>query len=851
MASDVAVSAKLKAQAAVEALAGGRSITEIASAYGVSSQQVEAWRDHVIAHSPHLFADASGAEPPISAYLGQVIAEHLTQGLAVMDKDGYCTYTNPKWREMMGYSEDELASMPLHYLVHHHHPDGSIYPIEDCPLYRAAIQGKVLSSYKDTFFRKDGSAFPVCYAATPVYEHGVLVATVVEVQDMTKQEEVEQALHHSEVQARDAARIAEEERAKIDALLEATPVAMTVADHNGKLVRVNAANEKLWGYTPPTESVDDYGQWQGWWADGSPRDGRPVLIQEWPMSRAVRGEESRHEIITIQPFGSSRRKTLAISAAPVRNAQGEILGGVVAQVDITDLVDAKEAERRSAALFHALANNLPQLIWMADPTGNIFWFNRRCTEYTGIPKEELVGMGWQKAHHPEHVERTTAGYLACIQNGIAWEDTFPVRGANGKYRWFLSRALPVRNEAGVIAHWVGTNTDVSEQREAQEVLRESEQRKDHFIAVLAHELRNPLAPIQTALDIFDQMLPEHPVLNRARQAMDRQIGHMSRLIDDLLDVSRIARGKVRLRYELCDLILIATQAAEDYRQQFESNEVSLNLQVPSVPIWVRGDRTRLAQCLSNLLHNCTKFTRHGDQVTLSVMQEGSSQEGLMAVVAVQDSGMGIAPEMLEHLFAPFAQGPQDISREKGGLGLGLSLIKGLVELHGGQVTVQSAGLDQGATFTLRIPMLAGQDVALAPDSAATVAAGSALKLLLIDDNTDLVETLSLALSMQGHTVITATNGQDGLDKARQARPDVVLCDIGLPWGMSGFDVAQALRRDPNCSKSVIVAMSGYGTEGAKERAQAAGFDLHLTKPVKVNELNALFQRLVPGKSSSN
>ncbi|HEY1228557.1 MAG TPA: PAS domain S-box protein, partial [Ramlibacter sp.] len=375
--------------------------------------------------------------------------------------------------------------------------------------------------------------------------------------DISARKEAELALRASEQHARELAERAEAERARLDATLDAVPAGIILADTTGKLVRFNPANEKLWGPVPPTDSVDGYREWKGWWADMGPRHGQRIEVKDWAMARALRGEVVHEDVLEIEPFDQpGLRKTVVNSAAPVRDAQGNIIGAVVAQTDVTALTQAERALRANSLMFESLADNIAQLAWMTDASGYITWYNRRWFDYTGTSLEQMKGWGWQWVHHPDHVARVMAKYRRHIGSGEPCEDTFPLRSKEGEYRWFLSRAFPLRDQAGTIVSWFGTNTDINAQRQAEEALREADRRKDEFIAVLAHELRNPLAPVRNAVEILKRIGEPEPRLDRVRDIIDRQVTHMARLIDELLDVSRLARGKLPLRKEPCDVAAI-------------------------------------------------------------------------------------------------------------------------------------------------------------------------------------------------------------------------------------------------------------------------------------------------------
>ena len=504
-------------------------------------------------------------------------------------------------------------------------------------------------------------------------------------------------------------------------------------------------------------------------------------------------------------------------------------------VDVTAHREIERALRESEERFRTLADNITQLAWMTDSAGAAFWYNRRWYEYTGASLEQTRGWGWCSVHHPEHLDRVVENFRRCLETGAVWEDTFPLRGKDGGYRWFLSRAVPIRDQAGNLLRWFGTNTDITAQREVEQALKEADRRKDEFLAMLAHELRNPLAPIRTALEVMDLAGDDAARARHMRDMIERQVTHLARLIDDLLDVSRIARGKVQLRMERCDLVSIARNVTDDYRPIFASSELALTVALPAEPLWVQGDVIRLAQVIGNLLSNANKFSVPGGRVCVTV---AADVDAGAAVITVHDTGMGIEPAMLAHVFEPFVQADLGLDRSKGGLGLGLPLVRGLVALHGGSVEARSDGADQGATFVMRLPLAHDEVPAGRAPTRGAAPSGDGLRILIVEDNRDTADSLQELLTLLGHEAAVAYAGPAALELAPRFRPDVVLCDIGLP-GIDGFEVARALRQDPATRDAFLVAHTGYGQDEDRRRTREAGFDQHLRKPVGLDELRRI------------
>lgn len=717
-------SAEFKAAVALAAMEGAVSLAEVAARFGVSQAEAAQWKKELASFAADGFRrpTTSQSHSPLldRKELALTIAENSTQGFAMMDEQGYCIYANRAWLQMTGYTAEEIGSKPLHYLVHHHHPDGRFYPMEECPIDRALPENFEVRAHEDLFFRKDGTTFSVMCAASPIFEAGKPVATVIEIRDITERKRLDERLIESEREARKVAEASERRRAQLDALLEALPIAILMADAQGKIVKTNPALHQLWpGPAPQIGAHAEFASWRGWWADGSSRDGTPVAAHEWPMARALAGEEVKQAVITLQTVNNGERRTNVISSAPVRDAKGEVIGGVAARMDITDRIKIEEA------------------------------------------------------------------------------------------------------------------------------LKEADRRKNEFIGILAHELRNPLAPIRAALDLFNLIPLEHPVLNRAKSAMARQVDHITRLIDDLLDVARISRNKIELRREHLDLTEVVTQTIDDYRNTLEESDIRLVVTGTEKPAWVDADRVRLVQILSNLLHNAQKAIGAGGTIAVEVSQIISSGAHA-AQVTIADTGEGITPELLDSLFTPFVQKPQDLGRSKGGLGLGLTLVKGLTELHGGSVSVESAGSGHGAKFAISIPLANTSPQQLVKQSLSEPTGASStrkLRIAVIEDNRDIAELLVSSLDLMGHQVMSGFKGRVLLDEVCAFKPDVILCDIGLPGEMNGYDVAKEVIHNTAFSKSTLVALSGYGHAEARAKSAEAGFAAHLTKPVPMNDLMALISQL--------
>jgi CheY-like chemotaxis protein len=377
----------------------------------------------------------------------------------------------------------------------------------------------------------------------------------------------------------------------------------------------------------------------------------------------------------------------------------------------------------------------------------------------------------------------------------------------------------------------GSSPDVTDRMLAEEALRESDRRKTEFLGVLSHELRNPLAPIRNSVHVLRAAPPGSPPALRATAVIERQTDHLVRMVDDLLDVTRVERGKIVIERRPLDLREVVRRTCEDHGGLFEARGVALRVEAGG-PAWVDADATRLAQVLGNLLQNAAKFTPSGGVVQVAVAAAGDRAE-----LRVRDDGAGIAPDLLPRLFTPFVQAEGGMARTKGGLGLGLALVKGIVELHGGAVRVSSRGPGAGAEFVVSLPLAPAPPRADPPTPPEPSPPPQAFVILVIDDNADAAEAVAEALRLAGFRVHVASDGRSGLEKARALRPQAVVCDLGLP-DLDGYELARTLRREHALDEARLIALSGYARPEDLERAKQAGFDVHLAKPASVEQLLA-------------
>ena len=432
------------------------------------------------------------------------------------------------------------------------------------------------------------------------------------------------------------------------------------------------------------------------------------------------------------------------------------------------------------------------------------------------------------AVHPDDVVELDAAFHHALQSG-EFEVEYRAVRPDGSMVWIADRGRLVHDVANQPSRILGVSVDLTRRKRLEEALLESDRRKDEFLATLAHELRNPLAPVRYALKVLNMKEPLTPELRWAVDIIERQTQHMARLVDDLLDVNRITRNTLELRKETVDLASVISAAVEVSRPYIESSRQQLLLNIPSNPIYVDADSVRLAQVFSNLLNNASKYSKieeGGGTIWLSAESDGTH-----AVVAVRDSGIGIAASMLPKVFDMFTQVGRSMGRSEGGLGIGLALAKRLVEMHGGTIEARSSGLGEGSAFTVRLPLAAVlREETKAGEKSFRQQNESKRRILVADDNPDVVETFEVMLQTFGHDVQTALDGIEVLEKAERFQPEVIVLDIGMPR-LDGLETARRLRRQPWARNAVLIAITGWGNEQDKRQSAEAGFDVHLVKPV--------------------
>jgi PAS domain S-box-containing protein len=509
-------------------------------------------------------------------------------------------------------------------------------------------------------------------------------------------------------------------------------------------------------------------------------------------------------------------------------------GVAVSFADVTESRRHREQLTESEARFRQLAEAMPQIVWVTNSQGENIYVNRHWADFTGRTNEEGLGRRWTASVHADDLPGLQETWDRCVAKGESYSAEYRLLNKEGSYRWQIVRGAPIKDAEGQLIRWYGSSTDIDDQKCMTDALRDADRKKDEFLATLSHELRNPLAPIRMGLELL-KMSEDDPSLREETLAMmERQTIQLITLVDDLLDLSRITGNKLELqkcRVNLSDVIQSAVEASwpgmRDAGHQF-------SVDLPSPPVFLDADPHRLAQVISNLLNNAAKYTPEGGKIELSAERRGKE-----LLLIVKDNGIGIPPENHDRIFDMFAQIDRTIEKRYKGLGIGLSLVKSLVRMHGGSVEVHSEGKNRGSEFHVRLPSVleeCGEESNQTKPDAKSESCGC--RVLVVDDNRAAALTLSQVIKMLGCQVRTANDGQEGFDLAKEFLPDLVLMDIGMPK-MNGYQAAAAIRQQPWGSKMTLVALTGWGQSEDKQRTKEAGFDHHLVKPADPAQLRNL------------
>ena len=611
--------------------------------------------------------------------------------------------------------------------------------------------------------------------------------------------------------------------ASLPRLLDTLPMAAYVCTADGRLLHYNERAATLWGRRPAEE---------GCRVSLAPEEVRPPHGTS-ATARALRDDAAYgdEEVVIGHPDGSTRK--VLEYATPLHDASGAPVAVLGVLVDVTARDEARrkaeDALRNSDASFQAFFDSYAVGVVQVSAEGRFLTVNDRYCELTGYSRSELLEMGPFDLDHPDDRAADMAHVKDVVRDpsGAYRVEKRYVR-KDGTIGWVHVSANMLRDEHARVIQSAAIVLDISERKRAEEALQEADRAKDEFLATLAHELRNPLAPLKNAVELL-----RNPSAEPAwcRDVIERQVAHLTRLIDDLLDVSRITRDKLELRRDAVEISELIRSAVDASRPTVHGYGQRLLVELPPEDIYVHGDFVRLTQVLTNLLANAAKFTDGAGTVRLSATRAGGE-----VLISIVDTGIGLDAADLTRVFDKFYQSPRRGDRFLGGLGIGLSLVRRLVELHGGSVVARSEGLGRGSEFIVRLPTVAAP--ALAAQSVAARREhthDSSKRVLIVDDNMDSADSLALLLESLGHEIATEYDGQTGLERAQAFAPDIVLLDLGMP-GVDGFEVCRRLRASDSGSTLRIIAMTGWGREQDRSRTVAAGFDAHLVKPVDLTSL---------------
>ncbi|HEV8379961.1 MAG TPA: PAS domain S-box protein [Gemmatimonadales bacterium] len=765
--------------------------------------------------------DVSVAHPAPSRAAGESdhtlrqMLDAVPAAVYTTDADGRLTYFNRAAVEFSGRvpeigTDQWCVSWKLYY------PDGTPMRHDECPMAVALKEGRPVRGTEAIAERPDGRRILFRPFPTPLRDaSGRITGGINVLVDLTEARESAAALRASEERYR-----------RLMALLPAA--VYTCEAPSGMVTYYNDKAAELWGRVPRLGDRDERfcGSFRLWYPDGTalPHDQTPMAMA-MQDGRAFRNVD----VVIERPDGS--RISVLVNIDPIRDDTGAIVGAINVFHDTSALKEAElELLRRTNQLSMFLETAAIGL-HRVGPDGVILWANDAELQMLGYARDEYVGHNIAEFHADQDL---IADILARLHRGEkVREYEARVKCKDGSVKIVLIDSS-VLWDGDQFVHTQCFTRDITERKLADEALKEANRRKDEFLATLAHELRNPLAPLQQGLEIMRLSRGNGTVVEQARSRMERQLGHLVRLVDDLLDVGRITRGKVELKKERVELATILEDAVEACRPLMEQAGHELRVTLPDEPVYLSADVTRLAQVFANLLNNAAKFTDRGGQIRLVAQRNAAN-----VTISVRDNGMGIAPEFLPQVFEMFAQADHSLERPRSGLGIGLTLVKGLVELHGGTVEVRSDGPGKGSEVLVRLPIsqpaVATDDVA---QDGGRTGDSAPLRMLVVDDQPDNANALKELLELLGHEAHALHDGLEAVNAAAAFRPDVIFLDIAMPK-LNGYEAAQRIREQPWSKRMTLVALTGWGESQHKARSQAAGFDFHLTKPMSIARLESL------------
>ena len=800
--------------------------------------------------------------------VGLAIAEHSPLPLAKVEGASHIVrYVNPAFCKLLDKPADQLVGIPFAEMIHDKD--------EFLTLLDQVYQTKKSASHTK---RRHSEPHPVfrSYTMWPVLSGDSSMGVMIQVTETAHSHEdmiaINEALTLGSLRQHELTETAESlnaqlqaeiiERRQVEEALRASEWRLRYATESARLTYVEVDHvgggartpdnfAAVMGYTPPSEQEKDVSA------------GSRVLLEHVVLEDRAKVEAALQEFqlgtlddrVEYRVLGDDKIERWIESRWSIeRDADGGPLKSFATNLDITEQKQGEEALLLSEARFRVLFDRGPIAMYSCDARGGSREFNHVAMDLWGLdskggnPAGQSAGSfktffadGTPMPYTQTPMTKVLRGVIAEVR-----DMEIVIERPDGSRINVIANIVPLKNERGEITGAINCFYDITErsrlERHAQqqaETLADLHRRKDEFLAMLSHELRNPLAPISNAVHLLRLQKHEGPIQAQARGIIERQVGQLTRLIDDLMEVSRISTGRIHLQEERLAFNGIVENALETVRPLIEKHHHSLDLALSPFTLWLYADASRLEQVVVNLLTNAAKYTEPGGSISVSIQQEGND-----AVLRVRDSGVGIAPELLPHVFELFTQAERSLARSEGGLGIGLCLVKRLVEMHRGTVEAYST-LGEGSEFVVRLPVMATPPPSSASSIETVKPAGGCLRVLLVEDNVDAAETMALVLGAFGHDVRTAHDGLSGLKVAIEYQPHIVLLDIGLP-GMDGFEVAKQLRLQPTLKNIVLVAMTGYGEVAARQRSRDAGFDHHLVKPADFGKLQEILSSVSVG-----
>jgi len=751
------------------------------------------------------------------------IVESSDDAIISKSLDGTIRSWNEAAERLFGYTAEQAVGRHISLVI----PPERI--AEEAEIIASLTLGRRVDHFETERLRRDGRRILVSLTISPVRdETGTVVGASKIVRDVTRQRHAEERERRLLAEAADAL-------AKFHAFFDQGALFAGIMSVDGSLLEANRLSLEACGYTREQAVGKPFCEGP-WWAPSA----ELVERVRQASAQAAAGEVFRGELPYYVADGSER--TVDLTILPIKDVEDRILFLAPTGADVTDRKRA-EAERQK---FVTLVESSTDFIGICDLEGRPFYVNAAGLAMVGLASiDEARRTHIREFFLPEDRARIMDEFFpAVLANGHGEIEVRFRNFRSAQTRWMAYKVLPLTDEAGRAVAFATVSQDVSERRRLADDLRklaadlsEADRRKDEFLATLAHELRNPLAPLSNLLELLKHAGARGEALAPTLDTMERQLGQMVRLVDDLLDINRITHNRLELRRDRVELSTLIEQAVATARPLAEAVHHELHVNAPQEPIYLDADPVRLTQVFGNLLNNSCRYTPPGGAITLTTRRQGSE-----AVVTVADTGTGIPPEQLDRIFDMFTQVDRSLERSQGGLGIGLTLVKRLVEMHGGSVEARSAGIGRGSEFVVRLPVARTASDPAPIERAAQTEPSRKRRILVVDDNVDAADSLAMLLELAGHETYTAHDGRQALDAAAKQRPEIVLLDIGLPL-VNGYEVCQQIRQQHWGRAMVLIALTGWGQVEDRHRSEQAGFDDHLVKPVDYRALVALLDAL--------